>query len=110
MTPRPLTNEEKRHVHPSMQPGVDAGKLWRVQYRPNTAIIDMDFVHPDSELTFRPAPERRVREVRFCPDCDGPLPPRRRYCGACRKTRTMASRRKSTRKRKALERASLDEF
>ena len=52
---------------------------------------------PSFETARKPA--RRL--VRHCPDCGGPLLPRKQYCRDCLKKRRRDSERASRRKRKA---------
>ena len=69
MNRRALTEAEKRHVHPWMQQGADAGKLWRLPHKPNSAILDMHFVSP---------PPREKRATEYMRDN-----PNRHLCSRC---------------------------
>lgn len=93
--PRPLTKAEKSHVHPHMREGADAGVFWRLPHRPNTAIMDLSFVPPLRPQAHEPIAQvyANAKPPRRCPDCDGLLPARVRYCEGCRRKRARASRR-----------------
>ena len=109
--PRPLTDTEKAQVHPHMQPGADAGMLWRIQHQPNSAIMDLSFVPPlKPQLHLDHEPQAATMQARYCPDCDGPLPARRRYCDSCAKKRKKASHRKSTKRLRGAKFAALSGF